>query len=49
MVFAIAAALLSVPAIHLWRERRIPKALLVAVISSQALFCLYAIAMEFTL
>ena|ERR1039458_3830464 len=49
MVFAIAAALLSVPAIHLWRARRMPQLLLVAVIGIQALICLYAIAAEFTL
>jgi hypothetical protein len=49
MVFAIAAALLSVPAIHLWRGRRMPQVLLVAAIGFQALCCLYAIAVEFTL
>jgi uncharacterized membrane protein (UPF0136 family) len=49
MVFGIAPALLSVPAIHLWRERRMPQVLLAAVISFQTLFCLYVIAVEFTL
>ena len=49
IIFAAAAVLLSVPTMHLWRSRRMLKILLMVVVGSQTLFCLYVIALEFTL
>lgn len=49
IIFAASLALLVVPAVRLWRAKRIPALLMSLPVGLQAVFCLYVIAMEFTL
>jgi len=49
MIFAIAFASLSLPAVRLRRARRVPQILLALGVGFQMLVCLYVIVIEFTL